>query len=477
MKTNDRAMTPGGYRETLKVAWPLIISMGSFTLMQFTDRLFLAWHSAVSIQAALPAGILSFTMVSGFMALAGYANTFVAQYHGAGEADGCSRATAQGILLALASWPLMLALIPVGLWLLRVSGHAPAVMEEERAYFTILMLGSVSAPLTAALGGFFSGRGDTFTTMITNVTGNLLNIALDYAMIFGHWGFPALGIRGAAWATVASGFISPVLLFALYFSRRFSSVFRTRREFRYDPALMRRMIRFGLPAAAHLVLDVGAFTLFVLLTGRLGEVALAASNIALSINNIAFMPLIGISIAASILVGQYQGRRESAIAEKAGWTSLKIGWLYMGVIALTFAFFPGVYFRLFTGRGAAGLPLEILLPVGRWLLLMMAIWGMLDAVNLILSGALKGAGDTRFVMVYTVVMAWGFWITGEIVIVFLLDAGIVWAWAWMAVFVFIVAIGFLWRFRSGRWKTIELLERQTPLQPTRPGAEALIAGD
>lgn len=477
MKLKDSTLTPGGYRETLKVAWPLVVSMGSFTVMQFVDRLFLAWHSAVSIQAALPAGILSFTLISGFMALAGYANTFVAQFHGAGDRAGCSRATAQGTILALASWPLMLALIPAGLWLLRVSGHAPAVLEEERAYFTILMLGGVTAPLGAALGGFFSGRGDTFTTMVTNVIGNLLNIALDYAMIFGHWGFPAMGIAGAAWATVISGFASPALLALLYFSRRFNEGFRTRAEFRWDSPLMRRMIRFGLPAALHLVLDVGAFTLFVLLTGRLGDIALAASNIALSINSIAFMPLIGISIAASILVGQYQGRRESAIAEKAGWTSLKIGWIYMGAIALTFVFFPGAYFRLFTSRGGAELPLAELLPVGRWLLLMMAAWGMLDAVNLVISGALKGAGDTRFVMIYSVVMAWGFWMLGEFVIIFVLDGGIVPAWAWMTVFVFVVAIGFLWRFRSGRWKTIELIERQTPIQPTRPGAEALIAGD
>ncbi len=470
-------MAPGGYRETLKVAWPLIVSMGSFTLMQFTDRLFLAWYSAVSIQAALPAGILSFTLVSGFMALAGYANTFVAQFHGAGDGPGCSRATAQGVLLALISWPLMLALIPLGLWLLRISGHAPEVLAEERAYFVILMLGSVTAPLGAALGGFFGGRGDTFTTMIANVIGNLINIVLDYAMIFGRWGFPEMGIRGAAWATVISGFISPALLSALYFSRRCNAGFRTRAEFQWDSVLMRRMLRFGLPAALHLVLDVGAFTLFVLLTGRLGPTALAASNIALSINNIAFMPLIGISIAASILVGQYQGRRQSAIAEKAGWTSLKLGWMYMGGIALTFVAFPEAYYRLFTWRGGAELPLEELLPVGRWLLFMMALWGMLDAVNLIVSGALKGAGDTRFVMIYSVVMAWGFWMTGELVIIFVLGGGIVPAWAWMTAFVFAVAAGFLWRFRSGRWKSIELIERQTPLQPTRPGAEALIAGD
>lgn len=477
MTANDQRETPGGYREMLRVAWPLIVSMGSFTLMQFGDRLFLAWHSVVSIQAALPAGILSFTLVSGFMALAGYAGTFVAQYHGAGEPLGCSRSTAQGVLLALASWPLMLALIPFGLWLLRISGHAPAVLEEERAYFTILMLGSVTAPLGAAIAAFFSGRGDTRSPMLANVAGNAVNLVLDYVLIFGRWGLPALGIRGAAWATVIAGLVSPAVLLALYFSRRFEPVFGTRRTFRWDLGLMRRMIRFGLPAAVHLVLDVGAFTLFVLLTGRLGEASLAASNIALSINNIAFMPLIGMSIAASVLVGQYQGRRESRIAEKAGWTALKIGWIYMGAIALTFVLFPAAYFRLFTWRGGSHLPLADLLPLGRRLLLMMAIWGMLDAVNLILSGALKGAGDTRFVMTYSVAMAWGLWISGEVVIFFLLKGGILWAWGWMTFYVIALALGFLWRFRSGRWKTIQLIERSMPVQPTRPGAEALITGD
>jgi multidrug resistance protein, MATE family len=152
---------PAGYREVLRVAYPLIISMGSFTMMQFCDRMFLAWYSAISIQAGLPAGILSFTVICGFMALAGYANTFVAQYHGAGDKRGCSAATAQGVFLALASWPLMLLLMPAGQWVLRVSGHAPAVLREELTYFNILMIGSVTAPLGAAISSFFTGRGDT----------------------------------------------------------------------------------------------------------------------------------------------------------------------------------------------------------------------------------------------------------------------------------------------------------------------------
>lgn len=468
---------PGGYAEVLRVAYPLVISMGSFTMMQFCDRMFLAWYSATSIQAALPAGILSFTFVCGFMALAGYAGTFVAQYHGAGEPAGCSLSTAQGVILSLASWPVMLALMPLGQWILRTSGHAPAVLVEELDYFNILMLGAVASPLGAAISSYFTGRGDTLTNMYANLAGNLVNVVLDYMMIFGHWGCPEMGIRGAAWATVISGFIGPAIMLALYFRPAENRACATRRNFRFKAALMVRMIRFGLPSAAHLLLDVGSFSLFVLWTGRMGAAALAASNIALAINNIAFMPLIGMSIAASILVGQYQGRRDSATAEKAGWMALKVGWAYMFVVAMTFVLLPRMYFGLFTGRGPGTVALDEVLPVGRFLLLMMATWGMLDTVNLVLSGALKGAGDTRFVMYYSVAMGWGVWIVGEAIILLVLDLSIKWAWAWLAIYVFLMALGFLARYRSGRWKTIELLDRQTPLQPNRPGAEALVVAD
>ena len=205
---------PGGYAEVLRVSWPLIISMGSFTMMQFADRMFLAWYNTVSIQAALPAGILSFTLICGFMALAGYSNSFVAQYFGAGDKTGCSRSTAQGVWMSVLSWPMMLALMPVGRWILRVSGHAPEVLAEEMIYFNVLMVGSVAVPLGSAVSGFFTGKGDTKTNMYANLAGNVVNVVLDYAMIFGRWGFPEMGIRGAAWATVVAGFVGPAIMFA-----------------------------------------------------------------------------------------------------------------------------------------------------------------------------------------------------------------------------------------------------------------------
>jgi MATE family multidrug resistance protein len=445
--------------------------------MQFIDRVFLAQYSSVAIQAALPSGLLAFTLCSAFMALAGYANTFVAHYYGSGERVGCARATAQGIWASLASWPLILALIPVGRSILRGAGHPADVLEQELTYFTILMLGGVNIPLGAAISSFFTGRGDTLTNMYAQLAGNAVNIALDYALIFGRWGFPELGIRGAAIGTVIAGFVPPLILGAIYLTPRLHAEYATRSTWRFDRALFARLLRFGTPSGLHLFLDVASFSVFVLLTGRLGALSLAVSNIALSINTLAFMPLLGISIAASTLVGQYQGRREPDKAERAGWTSLKVGLIYMGFMAVTYLAFPKWYFLLFSERGGGGFSLEELLSVGRWLLVLMAIWGLLDTINLVLSGALKGAGDTRFVMWYSIAMAWGFFVPGSWLVIEVWKGGIIEAWAFLAFVIMALSIGFWLRFKRGRWKQIEVIDRQTPLPPVNVGQEGRMISD
>lgn len=469
--TND---VPGGYREVLRLAYPLIISTASFSLMQFMDRVFLARYSPVSIQAALPAGLLSFTLCSGFMALAGYANTFVAQYFGTGNAQGCSRATAQGVWAALFSWPLILALIPVGTLLLRIAGHAPEVLAEEVDYLTILMWGGGLIPLGAAIGSFFTGRGDTLTNMYAQLAGNIVNIVLDWAMIFGRWGFPEMGIRGAAIATVIASFVSAAILFIQYLRPRVNERYASRALWRLDRPLFSRLLRFGIPSAIHLVLDVSSFSMFVLMTGHLGAVALSVSNIALSINALAFMPLVGISIAASTLVGQYQGRKRSDLAEKSGWTALKIGLIYTSFTGLTYLTLPHYYFMLFSGNSVEAVSLEEMLSIGRWLLILMAAWGLLDTVNLVLSGALKGAGDTRFVMLYSTCMSWVLFVPGEWFLIYYRKGGILEAWGFLAFTIMLVSAGFYLRFKSGRWKSIELLEHHSPVPPSSIGQEGRV---
>lgn len=455
---------PGGYREVWRVAAPIIVSMASFTLMQFCDRVFLAHYGSVALRAALPGGILAFTLTSFFQALAGYAGTFVAQYHGAGKQQECGRATAQGLWLGLLTWPIGLALIPFGAWLLTLAGHPAEVLAAEKTYMGILMVGCGFWSMTNAVSGFFSGRGDTRTPMWAGIAANLLNIALDYAMIFGRWGFPEWGIAGAAVATVISSVLGLALLLAIYFRRRFREEYATWSGWRMDWKLMGPLLRYGVPSALNTIQDVGSFAFFVLLLGRLPAADMAASNIAFSINNVAFMPLLGMGMAATIVVGQYQGARDSATAERAGLTAMKLAWFYMGGVALTFLLFPGPYFSLFTGDAEGMVAMADIIDKGRWLLVMMAVWGLLDAINLVIAGALKGAGDTRFVLLCSTLATWLLWIPGEVVLLLGLKAGLLAAWLWMTAFIFLLAIGFWLRFKRGSWKTIEMI-RQTPPDP------------
>lgn len=474
--TESKKHVPGGYRDVLAIAWPLIISTGSFTVMQFVDRIFLARYSPLSIQAALPAGILSFTMICGFMAIAGYANTLVAQYHGAGNPHACARSTAQAFWFSLMTWPLLLLLIPVGNWLLTSAGHPPAVLAEERQYFSILLGGGGLVVLNSAISSFFTGRGETFLNMVAVVAGNVVNIVLDYALIFGNFGLPEMGIRGAAWATNIAGLVTPLILFVLYLTERYHTVYATRRHWRFESDLFLRLLRFGVPAGIHFLLDIASFTVFVLLVGRMGELSLAVSNIALSINMVAFMPMVGISIATATLVGQYQGMKDSTTAAKSGWTALRIACLYMVLIGITYILLPRAYFSLFAPAEGSGWTLDQLVDHGRWLLWMMAAWGLFDAANLVLSGALKGAGDTRFVMWYSVLMGWLVLVPVITVLVLFFGAGLFVAWGVLTAYVMVLAIGYWWRFAGGSWKSIAVIEA-TPAAPPVRATEDFVAAE
>ena len=453
---NSRTVT---YRELFKIALPLIVTAASFTMLNFCDRMFLSWYSPLTIQAVVPSGILAFTLISFFMALCAISNSFVAQYYGAKEYENCSRSVAQSIFMALLSWPFILLLIPVGIELLSISGHAPEVFELEKKYLSIVMLGGTAPALTAAAGSFYSGRGKTRMIMVAHLIGNSTNVVLNWLLIFGHGPFPELGITGAAIASLIAGFVAPAILLTLYFSPKNHQIYRTRSTLRFDRSLILRMLRFGLPSGTHMLLDVGSFSVFVLLLGRLGETAFLASNIVLSINMIAFMPSIGIGQAAAVLVGQCMGRGDGDEAEAAAWKAMRLGAVYTLLAVGSFILLPEMYIRLFA-RG--DVVFGEVFDTARILLFFASGWGLMEAANAILSGALRGAGDTHFVMWFHTAVAWGFFALGEAVIVLVLKLNVFVSWGWAIAYFTLLATGWVFRIRSGYWKRIELIERTSP---------------
>lgn len=450
---------PGGLREYLSVAYPLVISNAALSVMHFVDRLFLSWAGRDEIAASLPAGIMVFTFLAFFLGVSEYTNTFVAQYFGAKQYGKIGLATWQGIWFSAVSGALSLVLLPLGHLIFESSGHPPQIVEYEKSYFSIVYAGGVFYILNGALSAFYSGRGKTYVIMAVSVFANLVNGFLDYALIFGVWGFPQWGIRGAAAATLIATALMSAVYLVLFLSPANQRDFQTRSSCRFDRDLTKRLIRFGAPSGAQFLLDIGSFTVFIFLIGRLGAVELAASNIVISINMLSFFPMTGAGIAAAALVGQYIGRKDYATAEKCAYTALIAVEAYMLILGSIYLLFPESLIEFFRGDAAdAGVPFDRIVEYGTTILIFVAIYQISDGMLITFSGALRGAGDTAFAMWASIVFAWCFFVPGTWVTLNVLELGVVAAWIWATIYLLVIGFIFLWRFRSGYWKKIRVID-------------------
>ena len=453
----NRWSCENGYRQVFVVAIPLVLSMGSYTIQHLVDRVFLVWYSEEAIAAALPAGALNFALISLFMGTAGYISTFVAQYHGAGRYERIGPAVWQGLYVAAIGGAIIIAVVPLGEILFRFIGHETTVQEQEIVYFRVLCIGSAAPIASAALAGFFSGRGRTWPIMWANAIATPVNVVMDYALIFGNLGFPELGIKGAAIATVVSSCTILLTYLVLLSRRSYNQRYHTIGGWRFDRPLFGRLMRFGLPNGIQFFLDVAGFTAFILFMGRLGTTALAATNIAFNISTLAFMPMIGFGIAVSVLVGQSLGRERPDLAERAVYSTVHLTFLYMTTLAAMYLVIPGLFLRPFEVR-ADPESFESVRVVAVVALRFVAVYSLFDTLNIVFASALKGAGDTRFIMVVIIIASTFVLAIPSFVALVLLGAGIYTGWSIVSAFVVVMGCTFLVRFLRGNWKSMRVIE-------------------
>ena len=445
---------PGSVGLLLRIAIPLIITTSSASIMQFTDRMFLSWYSADALAACLPAGLISFSMVSFFMGTCGYTSVFVANYYGQKRYARLSVALWQGVLVGAFFGVIIAALVPLGLFLIGLSAHAPEVKILEKQYFTILTLFGGITIINNALAGFFSGQGRTAVTMTVNIIGNILNIFLSYAMIFGKYGFAEMGIKGAAWSTVISGVSVTVIFFCILFSPKINSKFKLGRLFGFNKQAALRLIKYGLPNGFGFAMDIFSFSVFAFFVGNIDKISLAASNIVMTLQSIVFMPLMGLAIATQILMGQYVGRKQPDFGVKATKTALKTGAFYVICITAAFYFFPHFFTGFFEGNVITeDMRLIQKQTVPLLHLLCIFTWG--DLTYLCFGDAIRGAGDTKFHMkamtVCGILLVLGSWL-----IVGVFGGGIIAAWSWITTYAWLTGIIMGWRFFSGKWRNIDI---------------------
>ena len=472
----DRWRAEGGYRQVLRIAVPLILSTSAWSIQHFVDRMFLTWHSQAAVAAAMPAGMLNFALMTVFMGTAGYAATFVAQYHGAGRDERVGPAVWQGVYVGLVGGGVVALAALLAGPVFRALGHAPEVCANEIVYFRILCLGATPPLVNSALSGFFSGLGRTWTVMWVNAAATGVNLVLDYVLIFGWREVPAMGIGGAALATVASALVS-LALYALLLSRpALERRYRTLSGWRPDADLLRRLLRFGGPSGAQFFLDVAGFAVFMLILATLRTEALAASNIAFNINTLAFMPMFGIGTAVSVLVGQYLGAQKPSLAERSTYSGFHLVMAYMGAIAAAYVVLPGVFVGPFLAR-MAPMEAQTLRATVTVLLRFVAFYSLFDSMNIVFASALRGAGDTRFVMVMLGFVSLGALVLPSAVGLLVLGGGLYTAWCIATAYVIVLGFSFLFRFLAGRWKAMRVIEEMPPvLPPAMPESPSVEAG-
>jgi MATE family multidrug resistance protein len=436
--------------------------------------MFLTWYSPEAIAAAMPAGMLNFSMTSIFMGTAGYLSTFVAQYYGAKRYHRIGPALWQGVYVSLLGGLVIVCAIPFAEPVFRLVGHSPLVQQNEVEYFRILCLGGGAYSASYALSGFFSGRGKTWPVLWVNVATTVVNLVLDYALIFGHWGFPELGIRGAGIATVVAGVFSLLMFFALLCSGSNNDTFHTIKGWRLERDLFVRLLRYGFPSGVQFFLEMAGFTAFVLLVGRLGIASLAATNIAFNINTLAFMPMIGCGIAVSVLVGQYLGGDNPDRAQSAVYSGFHLTLAYMLSIAAAYVLVPDVFVAPFALRADPAGFSEIY-GYSIILLRFVAVYSVFDTMNIVFCSAIKGAGDTRYVMLITVILSVFVFILPVYLAVVVFELGLMVAWIFATAY--IISLGFIFylRFLGGKWKAMRVIERREEvpmLKPTKLGGVA-----
>jgi MATE family multidrug resistance protein len=235
------------------------------------------------------------------------------------------------------------------------------------------------------------------------VSANLVNVLGNWSLVYGHLGLPKFGVPGSGWSTCISRVYMMVVLAAaaVYYDRqRSSGLWRSSR--RPDARRLVELLRLGLPAASQLLAEVGGFTLATFLIGRLGSLALAGHQIALNVASITFMVPMGISSAAAVRVGHAIGARDARGAAHAGWMAMLFSACFMSFSGLTLFFFARPIARIYT-------PDPAVVSAGAALLMVAAIFQLFDGLQVVATGALRGAGDTRTPMIANLV---GYWALG-----------------------------------------------------------------
>jgi MATE family multidrug resistance protein len=425
----------------IALAFPVVLSELGWTAQGIVDTIMVGRLGPAAIGAVAIGNAVYFTPTLFCVGLLLGLDTLVSQAYGRRDHDECHRWLAQGVYIVfLLTPPLMLLLFAASFGFVRF-GITPEVAAPAASYLRILTWGSLPLLLYSCTRRYMQGVGQVRVLGLTIVAANLLNWLGNWLLIYGNWGFPALGVNGSALATALSRIFIALALagFAWRYERG-----RGHPLFRHWAGPQRRrireLLRLGAPAAGQIVLEVGAWNLVTLFAGWLTPVELATHQIALNYASLTFMVPLGISSAAAVSVGHAVGAGDKARARRDGWLALGLGTSFMLLAAVVFLLAPGALIALYTRDPRV-------MALGSSLLWIVAAFQIFDGIQTVSTGALRGLGETRVPMLANLA---GYWLLGlplGMTLCFVLHWGIYGLWIGLSVALILIATTLLARWQ------------------------------
>lgn len=440
----------GSIRELWSISLPLMISNLATLFMVFTDRIFLAHYSTDALNASVNAGTFAWALMSGVGAIAGISEVFVAQYNGAGEKKRLARSAWQMIWFSLFSFAFFL---PMGLWGGPMVFSSSQYSALEVQYFRWLMIFAPSYALMMAFSGFFIGRGKTRMMIWLAILANVLNILLDWALIYGAFGIiPELGIQGAAMAT-CSGYLFEALALAFFFWRKKNRVEFGTSDWRIDWSEMKKCLKVGFPPGASYALEIFGWSVFFWMMTGLGEKHITIASICQSFTILFSFFYDGLSRGAATVAGNFLGAKRDRLVSFVLRSGLWLLGFFSVAEALLFLFDPIDIVRV--------LFIENLDPAMqsslKTCMVFIFFYLFFEGLHWLFSGLLLAAGDTLFLLIAGSLSVWIFLLAPIYFFVVKGGLSIEFAMGIAAVYSIIFAAFYALRFFQGSWKKIDLV--------------------
>lgn len=445
-RPTNRQMRQSIYR----LAWPVIVENMLMTFVGMADMIMVGSLGPEAIAAIGLSNSPIFFATAAFAAISVGATALVARHVGANELEDANLIARQSFILSIIfSLVFTAAALYLAPYIMGWMGAQPEVRHIGTSYIRISTCTFAFSILSMIMNGVLRGAGDTKTPMRVNIIANLVNVVFNYLLIFGKFGLPAMGVDGAAAATALSRFVGGALVLQVLFSGRLVVHISLKDRFSLHWPSIRRMMNIGVPAMVEQLVMRGGQLLFARVVSSLGTLAYAAHSIAMNAESLSFMPGFGFATAATTLIGQNLGAKKPDAAEHSGYESAKIAAVFMGIVGVFFFAFPSAFVQLYTDD-------PDVIAMGSSVLRIIAISQPALALAMVFAGALRGAGDTRWVLVITTVGVWGVRLVLSYVLCIMLGFGLIGAWIAMTADLVLRSILVWLRFRTGHWKTLRV---------------------